>query len=105
MVIKLVFLGSFAVLAIAFVLFYIYIAPFGNFLLVGFDGFRGINFLGSVDDVRGILITGGAISVVNIALAWVFNRRDRFLAHLLPFFNLVIALLILMAITFIVVSN
>ncbi len=92
-------------LAIAFILFYIHIAPLGNFLLVGFDGFRGINFLGSVDDVRGILITGGIISAVNIALSWVLRKRDRFLAHLLPFLNLLIALLILMVITFIVVSN
>lgn len=105
MLIKLIFAASFILLAIATVLFYLNLGSVSNFIVIGIDTFRSINFLGSVKDAWGILITGGAILVVNAFLSAVFWKRDRFLAHLLPFAALFAELLILIAIGVIITVN
>ncbi|MBI2024613.1 MAG: hypothetical protein HYT03_00785 [Candidatus Harrisonbacteria bacterium] len=105
MLIKPVFFLSFTLLALAAVLFYLNFNDAGNFLIVGIDVFRGINFLGSKWDALSILITGGAIFFINLVLALSLKKRSQFIANLISFSTAVISLLILMAIGVIISSN
>ncbi|OGY63600.1 MAG: hypothetical protein A3E64_00140 [Candidatus Harrisonbacteria bacterium RIFCSPHIGHO2_12_FULL_48_16] len=100
-----IFGASFILLGIATVLFYIHLGGTGNVLVVNFDGFRGINFLGNFNDVFGILLTGFFILAINILLSWGLYKRNKFLAHLLPFATLFISLLILIAVAAIISVN
>lgn len=105
MLIKFVLAASFIILAIAYVLFYIYLAPISNFIVIGLDGFRGINLLGSPKSILNILILGGVLNLINLLLALVLAKRDQFLAHLLPFISLLISILILIGVGVIVAVN
>ena len=105
MLVKFIFGASFLILGIAYLLFYLHLGGISNFITVGFDGFRGINFLGSAGDVRGILISATVMNLLNLLLASVLYHRDRFLAKLLPFVSLAVSVLILITIGFIIVSN
>lgn len=105
MLVKSVFIASFLILGIAYLLFYLYLGGISNFITVGFDGFRGINFLGSAGDVKGILISATVLNLLNLILALVLYHRDRFLAKLLTFMSLAVSVLILITVGFIIVSN
>ena len=102
---KAVFVASFILLAIAGVLFYVYLAGISNFFIVRFDSLRGMTFLGGKTDVLGILLTGFAIYLMNAILAGRLAKRDSFLAHLTSFSTLFFSLLILIVIGVIITTN
>ena len=105
MLIKLIFLASFILLIIATILVYLSLGEVSNFIVVGIDVFRGLNFLGSVGDVWSVLGIGLAINLINLFLAAAFYHREWFLAYLLAFVSLFISLLILIAIGTIITVN
>ena len=105
MLIKSVFAVSLAVLAVAYILFYIYLAPISNVIVVGFDGFRGINLLGTTENVFAILTSGGVLVFINLVLSSVLIKRDLFLSALLAFVSLALAVLILISVGVIIASN
>ena len=105
MLTKYVFGLSFIILAVAFGLFYVYLADISNFFIVRFDSLRGMTFLGGRPDVFGILLTGLAIFLINLILSAVFSKRNPFFAHLTAFSTLFLALLILIAVGVIITTN
>jgi len=72
-------------------------------LVMHYDGYKGIDFLGDKSDVFSII----AISLVFIFLnVWLAKRvyfRERFLAYLLSFSSLILSLLILIGV-FVIIS-
>lgn len=76
-----------------------------NLLVMHYDGYKGIDFLGDKSDVYSLI----AISAVMIILnAWLANRvyfRERFLSYLLSFSSLVLAVLILIGVFAIISIN
>lgn len=99
------FAVSIAILALAYILFYIYLAPISNLIVVGFDGIRELNLLGTTEDVFFILTSGGVLVLINLFLAGVLIKRDTFLAGLLPFASLVVSILILISVGVIIANN
>ncbi len=76
-----------------------------HLLIVHFDAFRGIDFLGSRRDVFGIVLTAFAASALNFLLAKTFQSRSRFLAAAIAYSTLVFAVFVLAAISMIVANN
>ena len=74
-------------------------------LIVHFDPFKGIDFLGTRRDVFGIGITGVAAITVNILLSRYLYLRDRFLSWTLAAGTLAFSILVFIAIATIVSNN
>jgi hypothetical protein len=99
------FLTAVIFLIVGFSVSYIRLADVQNLLIIHFDSFRGIDFLGDKQDVFGILAVGLAVMTVNGFLANVFYYRERFFSYLLSFSSVVLSLLILIAVFAIISIN
>ncbi len=78
---------------------------FRGLLIIHFDSFRGIDFLGDKGDVFKILGLGIIVLVINAVLAHEFYWKERFLSYVLSFGTAIFSLLILMAIIAIISIN
>lgn len=103
--IKVIILVNMALLAIGWVLFFVYLSGASNILVIRFDQFQGINFLGTKYDALGILTVGSVINLVNGGLAAVFHSRNRFLTYVLLSANVLASLLILIIVSVIISVN
>lgn len=99
------FFAAAVFLAAGFSFTYVKLADLQNLLIIHFDSFRGIDFLGEKKDVFGILAVGLAMLAVNGLLANRLYSRDRFLSYLLSFSSAVAGLLILIAVVAIISIN
>jgi hypothetical protein len=72
-------------------------------VILHFDAFNGVNFVGNMTDFWSIWFSGLVIVVLNTWLAGTLFRRERFLSYLFVSVNVLIALLVLI-ITGVVVS-
>ncbi len=89
-----------------FIRFAIYnFSGFRGLLIIHFDSFRGIDFLGDKGDVFKILGLGIIVLVINAVLAHEFYWKERFLSYVLSFGTAIFSLLILMAIIAIISIN
>ncbi len=61
-------------------------------VIIHFDQFQGVDFVGSASDFWGIWLGGLAIAALNCVLSEVFFRRERFLAYLFIAANALIGL-------------
>lgn len=84
---------------------YVKLADIDYLMVIHFDSYRGIDFLGDRGDVFGILTVGLVINLVNFLLAWGFYRREHFLAQLISYATIFISLLILIAVGVIISIN
>lgn len=98
-------LTGLVLLVAAFSVVYVRLADLQSLLVVHFDGFRGIDFLGSKSDVFGIVAAGLVIWCLNGFLVGRFYSRDRFLSYLLAFSSALFALLLLFAVIVIISIN
>jgi hydrogenase-4 membrane subunit HyfE len=76
-----------------------------HLIIVHFDAFNGIDFLGTKYDVLWICGVAFSMAIINFLLARAFFSRDKFLAWSLSFGNLALMILVLMAILVIVFNN
>ena len=88
-------------LLIPFIVFY----DVDHILVVHFDAFRGIDFLGTKDYIFGFAGTGLGMVLINMILAWFLRERDRFLSWALACGGLGIALLSLASVLAIAWNN
>ncbi len=70
----------------------IQIGGLGSPVILHFDQFRGVDFIGTVGDFWGIWLGGLALVGINAVLAGVALRRERFLAHLFLAANVLLSL-------------
>ncbi|MHB9019704.1 MAG: hypothetical protein ACYC3G_02420 [Minisyncoccota bacterium] len=76
-----------------------------NLLIMHYDGYKGIDFLGEKSDVFSLI---GITMVMIILNTWLANRvyfRERFLSYLLSFSSLVLSVLILIGVFAIISIN
>lgn len=99
------FIISIILIAIGLVLTYNAFKTTEHLLVIHFDAYRGIDFLGDKSDVFRILYGGGAIVLVNIFLSWLLYSRERFLSRIISFSSVFLSLLILVAVTVIISIN
>ncbi len=74
-------------------------------LIIHFDIYKGIDFLGGRTEVFGILVSAFAMLLINFFLASVFYNRERFLSYIFGFTSLGLAVLILIAVSVIISVN
>lgn len=84
---------------------YLRLAEIRTPLIIHFDAFKGIDFLGDRFDVFNILIVALAIVLINLFLAEFIFDRQRFLSFAFAFIGLAISILILIAISVIIAVN
>ncbi len=99
------FAASIAFLLVALCVAYIAFADTGGLLIVHFDAYRGIDFLGNADNVFGIIAISAAAVAVNAFLADELYWRERFLAYIMAAAAALFSLLILIAVFAIVSIN
>ncbi|MDO8442732.1 MAG: hypothetical protein Q7S81_00480 [bacterium] len=76
-----------------------------NLLIMHYDGYKGIDFLGDKGDVFSLIGISATMIILN---AWLANRtyfRERFLAYLFSFSSLALSVLILIGVFAIISIN
>lgn len=66
-------------------------------IVLHFDAYRGIDFVGGRLELVGILLSGFVMLALNFLLADFLYARDRFFAYVLSFASLLLALLFFVA--------
>lgn len=94
-----------AILAVASAFAYRAFYDVTHLLIVHFDAFRGIDFLGTRRDVFGIAATAFAAYAMNALLAGAFWKRYPFLAATAAWATLAFALLVGVTLGLIVANN
>ncbi len=84
---------------------YLKVAEIATPLIVHFDIYEGIDFLGNRIDIFNILIITLIILLINFILAVFFFDRQRFLSFVFAYVSLAISILILIAISVIISIN
>jgi hypothetical protein len=74
-------------------------------LIIHYDVYRGIDFLGGQIDVFGIILSTLIMISINLFLSNFLYNRERFLSYLFAFVNLELTLLILIVISVIISVN
>ncbi len=69
------------------------ISGLGYPVIIHFDQFHGVDFIGTATDFWGVWLGGLALLILNGILSEVFFRRERFLAYLFLSANALLALL------------
>lgn len=67
--------------------------PRGEAIVLHFDSYRGIDFVGSRIDLIGIILSGLVMLSLNFLLADFLYTRDRFFAYVLSFASLLLSIL------------
>ncbi len=102
---RVVFGLSFLILLFSFIFAYLQIWDITSPLIIHFDVYKGIDFLGDRFDVFGILLTALAMVAVNFVLANFLYYRERFLSFVFGFCSLGLTILILIAVSVIISVN
>lgn len=84
---------------------YIRLAEIKTPLIIHFDAFKGIDFLGNSFDVFNILIVALVIVLINLFLAEFIFDRQYFLSFVFAYISLSVSTLILIAISVIISIN
>ncbi len=96
---------SFFILVVAFSVAYMNLKNLSNLLVVHFDVYKGIDFLGNKTDVFNVLYFGGIVIILNMILAHSIYLRERFLAYVLAFISPVFSALIFISVLAIISIN
>lgn len=91
--------------ALTAIVAYINLAGINHLLVIRFDSFWGINYLGQKSDVWGILGVAAALSLINVWLSRVFYHRLLFFGHLFAWFNVLLWVLMFVAVSVILSVN
>lgn len=89
---------------IFFLLLFTAVFVFSKFLnasgpiIIHFDFFNGIDFVGGKGEVFGILAVDFAITAINFLLAEFIYQRERFMSYLISFATLVLTILFLIVV-------
>lgn len=93
------------IMIVAFSFFYVRLVDVEHLIIIHFESLRGVDFLGSKNEVIGILFSGLALNVINFLLASFLHNRQRLLSYLIGLMNIFISLLILLTIIVIISVN
>jgi hypothetical protein len=96
---------SFGFLILTALVAYLKLADTSAPLIVHFDVYKGIDFLGNRFDILNILVVALIILLINFFLAEFIFDRQRFLSFIFAYVSLAISALILIAISVIISIN
>lgn len=89
---------TFALHTIISVIALVKFLPRRESIVLHFDAYRGIDFVGGRIDLVGILLSGYVMLALNFLLADFLYSRDRFFSYVLSFASLLLAMLFAVAI-------
>ncbi len=98
------FSTSTAVIVAAILMAWLQLSPTAQVIL-HFDTAGQPDFIGSQRDVVLLLATGGAMLLINLFLARVFDKREHFIAVVIASFSLLLSILLFIATSVIIVNN
>ena len=96
---------SFAILIFIFLLALLKLGGVTAPLIIHFDAYKGIDFLGGKMEVFGILISVFSMLLINAFLADFLYNRERFLSYIFGFAGLGLMILILIVVSVIISVN
>jgi hypothetical protein len=96
---------SLLILILALLIFNVKLGAVETPLILHFDAYKGVDFLGSKVQIYGILLSALVMILINSFLADFLYKRERFLSFIFVFVSLVLSILILMAISVIISVN
>ena len=102
---RLVFGASAAILLLTAIVGFVKFGLTSEKIIVHFDIFKGIDFIGEKSDVRAIIIYGILMSALNLFLADFLYERERFLSYIFSFVTLFLSALVLTVISIIISKN
>ena len=97
------FLASAAFILIAALWAFLGLVKINNLLILHYDGYKGIDFLGNKGDILGVLGLSAVIVGFNFLLAKKLYYKERFLSYVFSFSSSIFSLLILIGI-FVIIS-
>ena len=74
-------------------------------IIIHFDSYQGVSFLGTLTDLWSIWLVGFIMIIINFGLSEVFFYRERLLSYLFVGTNIIIALLVLIILAVIISVN
>ncbi|HDH31549.1 MAG TPA: hypothetical protein ENH26_02110 [Candidatus Wolfebacteria bacterium] len=102
---RVVFGLSFLILILISCIAYIKLGENTAPLILHFDIYKGIDFLGGRIEAFGILISSFAMILINLLLANSFYNRERFLSYIFGFVSFGLVILILIGVSVIISVN
>ncbi|TSC95613.1 MAG: Uncharacterized protein Athens071426_121 [Parcubacteria group bacterium Athens0714_26] len=99
------FIISIIFIVVGFSVVYTNLSYVQNLLVIHYDTFNGIDFLGNKSDVLNLLFSGLVMIGLNIFLGRELYLREKFLSYLLAFSTPVFTLLILIGVFAIISIN
>jgi hypothetical protein len=96
---------SFLILFLTAVIFYLTFGSITAPLIIHFDAYKGIDFLGDRLDVFGILLSALIMISINLFLSNFLYNRERFLSYIFAFVSLLLSILILITVSAIINVN
>jgi len=99
------FSASLLLLGLGVILFEIYSINFSKNLIIHFDFFQGITFLGDTGWVYRTMFLSGMVVFINLFLSWFFMRRQIFLSYLFAGATFLFSLLIFSSLLVIIANN
>ncbi len=102
---RLLFLAAFVILVFALGIAYVQLADHDALLILHFDTYRGIDFLGSKFDVFNVLYVGVGMIILNYLIARGLSKRSMVLAQILAGASVLFSLLIFIAVLVIISVN
>ena len=97
------FLASVVIILIAFIWAWFGLAKINNLLILHFDSYKGIDYLGNKSDVFSLTLFPLAVAIINFLLAKQIYYKERFLSYFLSFGSAIFSLLILITV-FVIIS-
>ncbi len=99
------FLASFGLILIGLIVALLGLLKISNLLIMHYDGYKGIDFLGDKKDVFNVIGLSAIMVILNFWLAKKLYFKERFLAYLLSFSTPLFSLLILIGVFAIISIN
>ncbi len=97
------FIPAGSIILISLLVSYLNLFKINNLLILHFDSYTGIDFLGNKVDVYNVLAIAGLIVLLNSWLAIKVYFKERFLSYTLGVISLIFSVLILITI-FVIIS-
>jgi hypothetical protein len=102
---RVVAVAGLLILFLSAIIFYLALGSTGQRLIIHFDAYKGIDFLGDRLDVFGILLSALVMILINLSLSDFLYNRERFLSYIFAFVSLLLSILILIIISVIINVN
>ena len=102
---RVVFVLSFLVLVFALAEIFLQLNKLSTPLIIHFDAYRGIDFLGGKMEIFGILISSFILISINFILSNFFYYREKFISYGFGLTSFWLSVLILIAVSVIKATN